>query len=270
MSGGRTRIAVLGAGGRMGRILVGAIAGSPECLLAGAAVRPGSRLTGRDAGENAGVGSLGVALADSADRALEGADVALDFSLPEATAEVLAACRRLRVPLVIGTTGLSREQEAAVEALARDVAVVRAANTSIGVTLLAGLVRRAAAVLGEGYDVEILDLHHRYKRDAPSGTALALGRAVAEGRGTTPASEMGRRPGDGVRTPGAVGFASLRAGDVAGEHTVLFAGEGERLELVHRASDRMAFARGALRAAAWVAGRAPGLYGMEDVLGLRA
>lgn len=261
-------IAVIGATGRMGMAVVGAALDEPDLKVSGGLVSHDSKAVGQDMGELAGRRRIGVVLSSDPESALTNADVAVDFSLPEATDGVLAACVARRLPVVIGTTGLTSGQRSALKYAASQVPVVYSANMSVGLNLLQRLTRTAAGVLGEDFDAEILDVHHRYKRDAPSGSALELGAAVIQGRGSEGGAEIGRRPGDGPREPGAVGYASLRAGDVVGEHTVLLAGPGERIELVHRVTDRAAFALGALRAARWVAGRRPGLYDMDDVLWL--
>lgn len=270
-TGSPVRIAVLGAGGRMGQSLIRAIANDAGFELAGALGSPGSATLGQDAGLLAGLARrLGVLVASDRADVLARAQVALDFTLPEATLANLAACEARGVALLLGTTGLSDPARAALPAAAARIALLVAANTSLGVAVLAGLIERAARALPADYDIDVLDVHHRDKRDAPSGTALGLGAAAAAGRGrevallTADAADGGGAP----RRPGAIGFASLRAGDIVGEHTVYFAGPGERLELTHRATDRMAFARGALKAAAWLRGRAPGRYSMADVLGL--
>lgn len=263
-------IGVTGCGGRMGRMLLAEIHGTSGCRVAGGIEAPGNPLLGRDLGELAGVGPLGLAVGDDAARLFAASDVVVDFTAPAATAAHAAEAARQKKPLVIGTTGLERTQESAIEAAARSVAIVRAANMSLGVTLLLGLVREVAGRLGADYDIEIIEMHHRHKVDAPSGTALALGREAAAGRGVELAqnSVRGRDGITGERRTGDIGFASLRGGDVAGDHTVIFAADGERIELTHRAGSRRVFARGAVRAACWVAGRPPGLYGMKDVLGL--
>ena len=252
----------------MGRLVVRAVAEAPDLALAAATVRPGTLLVGGDAGEVAGVGPLGVTVTDRLADAHGSVDCVVDFTLPQAVPAHLEFCARAGVPLVLGVTGLDPALQADVEALARRVPVVQAANFSVGVTLALDLLRTAAHAFGADADVEIVDTHHRGKRDAPSGTALAMGRAVADGRGTT--LDALRLPDQAPeRVPGALGFSALRAGDVVGEHAVTFFAAGERLELAHRATDRGVFARGALRAARWLLrGPAPGLYDMRDVLGL--
>jgi 4-hydroxy-tetrahydrodipicolinate reductase len=266
---GPVRIALLGATGRMGRSLIRAIHESTEFELVGALGSQDSPALGQDAGEVAGL-TRRFGIAVSADRAtaLQRAEVALDFTLPVATAENLAAAVEARVALLVGITGLSAELERTIEAASQQIALLRAPNTSLGVNLLLRLVEQAAAALPPEYDIEILEAHHRYKVDAPSGTARRLGEAAAAGRGSelrdlSPAE--GTRAGP--RQAGSIGFAVVRGGDIAGEHTVLFAGPGERLELTHRAHDRMTFAYGALRAAAWLRGRPAAAYTMADVLG---
>ncbi len=259
-------IAVIGATGRMGMAVIRAALDEPDLKISGGLVSHESKAAGEDVGEFVGQRTIGVILSADPELALANADVAVDFSLPEATDAVLAACVARRLPVVIGTTGLTAGQRSALEYAATQVAVVYGANMSVGLNLLRRLTRTAARVLGDDFDAEILDIHHRYKRDAPSGSALELGAAVIEGRGSDGAAEIGRRPGDGPREAGAVGYASLRGGDVVGEHTVLLAGPGERIELIHRVTDRAAFALGALRAARWVAGRKPGLYGLDNVI----
>lgn len=262
------RIALLGATGRMGESVLRALAADPAFALVGALGSPGSAALGQDAGAVAGLDRrFGVAVSADRARVLEGAEVALDFTLPEATVANLAACRAARTALLVGTTGLGPEAHALLAA-ATDIALLVAANTSLGVALLSGLVERAARALPPEYDIDVQDVHHRSKRDAPSGTALVLGAAAAAGRGRG-ARELAEDATDGGGRPrreGAIGFQSVRAGDIVGEHTVSFTAAGERLELVHRATDRLTFARGALRACAWLRGRPPGRYSMADVL----
>jgi 4-hydroxy-tetrahydrodipicolinate reductase len=260
------RIAVLGAGGRMGREVLRAIAAAADCRLAGAALRPGDRGAGHDAGEAAGLAPAGIIASDSAAGAIAGADVAIDFSLAPAIPANLAACRDSGCPLVIGVTGLTTPMREAVEAAARVIPIVLAANLSRGATVLRQLAAAAAASLPGDYDVAILDLHHRRKLDAPSGTALALGEAVAAARG----QQSAQRPPGGSGRPEPISFASLRAGDIVGEHAVLFAGPGERIELRHCVTDRATFAAGALAAARWVIAQPPALYGMEEVTAVQS
>ncbi|GGC92882.1 4-hydroxy-tetrahydrodipicolinate reductase [Chelatococcus reniformis] len=265
-----TRLVVVGAAGRMGRMLVATIADTAGVVLAGATERPGSPALGQDAGTLAGLGAAGVAVTDDAAAALAGADAVVDFSSPAASVALAALAAERGVAHVVGTTGLGEADLAALAEAARRIAVVRSGNMSLGVNLLAGLVRQAAAALGDDFDIEILEMHHRHKVDAPSGTALLLGEAAAAGRGVDLAQRSVRvRDGHtGARGAGDIGFAALRGGSVVGDHSVVLAGAGERLELAHRAEDRGIFARGAVRAALWTRGRPPGLYSMADVLGL--
>jgi len=265
-----TRIGVIGCGGRMGRMLIADIVATEGCGLSGGVARPGGASLGQDLGELAGIGRIGLAAAEDVRQLLRDSDVAIEFTAPEATVTHAALAAELGRPIVIGTTGLSGEQETAIRRTAERVPVVWAANTSLGINLLFGLVEQVAARLGPEWDIEILEMHHRGKVDAPSGTALALGRAAASARGVA-FDEVAQRGRDGITGPrpaGAIGFAALRGGDNIGEHHVIFAGIGERLELVHRATNRAIYAKGAVRAARWLVGRPPGLYGMKEVLGL--
>lgn len=263
-------IAVLGVSGRVGRCLVRAIRESPDFTLTGALASPTSAALGRDAGEVGQTGPMAVAVTADRARALAQAAIAIDFTLPEALPDNLQAVERAGIPLVVGITGLDAAQMAALRRFSTRLPVLVAPNMSLAVNLLFALAGRAAASLPSDYDVEILEAHHRGKADAPSGTALRLGEIVAGARGGTLAEHAvhGRIGKTAGRPPGAIGFASLRGGDIAGVHQVLFAGTGETLELVHRTSDRMTFATGALAAARWLLGRPPGLYGMSDVLGI--
>ena len=264
------RLVVTGAAGRMGRMLVRTIQETPGAILAGALEREGSPMLGQDAGLVAQCGAAGVAITADALSALLDADGIVDFSAPAASIEFSALAAQARIAHVIGTTGLSDEDLARIGAAARHAPIVRSGNMSLGVNLLALLTRRVAQALGEEFDIEIVEMHHRMKVDAPSGTALMLGEAAAEGRGVALGdhSARGRDGLTGARRPGDIGFASLRGGGVIGDHAVIFAGAGERLELSHRAEDRAVFARGAVRAALWAHGRKPGLYSMADVLGM--
>ena len=264
------KIAVLGAAGRMGQALIRLLAETPGCTLAGAIEPTGSPAIGRDAGELAGVEALGIAVTDDPLPVFAHADGVLDFTSPAATVEFAALAAQARIVHVIGTTGFSDADEAKLEAAARHATIVKAGNMSMGVNLLAALTAQVARALGPEFDIEILELHHRHKRDAPSGTSLMLGRAAAEAREVSLAERGVRtRDGDtGPRREGDIGFAALRGGDVVGEHRVIFAGPGERIELAHIATDRGIFARGAVKAALWARGRSPGLYAMRDVLGL--
>jgi len=266
----RLSVAVLGAAGRMGRALIRALSDTDGVALAAAIEREGSPEIGLDAGAVAGLPSLGIRVGSDVAQALARCRVAIDFSTPAATVRHAALAAESGIAYVVGTTGLAEADEDALRHAATRVPVVYAANYSVGMTLLADLVERAAASLGEEFDIEIVEMHHRHKVDAPSGSALALGRAAASGRNVTLDSVAlrGRDGVTGARPKGAIGFASLRGGDVPGDHTVIFAGDGERLELTHRAGGREIFARGAVRAALWAAGQEPGLYSMRNVLGL--
>jgi 4-hydroxy-tetrahydrodipicolinate reductase len=264
------RIAVLGAAGRMGQSLARAVAATEGCVLAGGVEAKGSPAIGRDLGEIAGLGPLGIAVTDDPLALFAEIDGVLDFTAPKATVGFAGLAAQARIVHVIGTTGLSAEDMAKIEAAARHAAIVKAGNMSLGVNLLAGLTERVARTLGSEFDIEILELHHRHKRDAPSGTALMLGEAAARGRQVVLKDRaVTAREGDvGPRREGDIGFTVMRGGDVVGEHKVVFAGDGERIELVHVATDRSIFARGAVRAALWAKGQGPGLYSMADVLGL--
>ena len=265
------RLVIAGAGGRMGRTLLHAIGATKGVTLAGAVEAADSAVIGRDAGELAGLGPNGVKVASDVAPLLKAADGVIEFSTPAATLVLAELCASAGIVHVIGTTGHSAEQEAAIVMAAGRVPIVKSGNMSLGVNLLAALVKRVAQTLDDAYDIEILEMHHSKKVDAPSGTALMLGNAAAAGRGIDLAqhSLRGRDGLTGTRTPGAIGFASLRGGTVVGDHTAIFAGPAERIELTHRAEDRMIFARGALHAALWARGKTPGLYSMADVLGLK-
>ncbi|WP_245496686.1 4-hydroxy-tetrahydrodipicolinate reductase [Lichenibacterium ramalinae] len=266
------RLVVTGAGGRMGRMLVAAVQATPGVMLSAALARAGSPALGQDAGMLAGLGPIGVPVTEDPLEAFVAADGVLDFTLPDATVHFAMLAAQARIAHVIGTTGLVAADLARLEAAARHAPLVRSGNMSLGVNLLAALVRRAARTLGTEWDIEIAEMHHRGKVDAPSGTALLLGEAAAEGRGTSlaEAAVRGRDGITGAREAGTIGFAALRGGTVVGEHSVVFAGDGERIELNHRAEDRSLFARGAVKAALWARGRRPGLYSMADVLDLAA
>jgi 4-hydroxy-tetrahydrodipicolinate reductase len=265
------RLVIAGAGGRMGRTLIHAIAATKGATLVGAIEAKGSAVIGRDAGELAGLGANGIKVTTDAAPLLKSADGLIEFTIPAATLALAELCADAGVVHVIGTTGHSAEEEAVIAKAASRAPVVKSGNMSLGVNLLAALVKRVAATLGDDYDVEILEMHHNRKIDAPSGTALMFGRAAAEGRQINLAarSARGRDGMTGARKIGDIGFASLRGGTVVGEHSVIFAGPAERIELTHRAEDRMIFARGALHAALWARGQKPGLYSMADVLGLK-
>jgi 4-hydroxy-tetrahydrodipicolinate reductase len=265
------RLIVAGAGGRMGRTLIHAITAIDGAVVAGAVEARGSAVIGRDAGELAGLGKNGITVAADVEPLLAEADGLLDFTVPAATMAFAELTARKGLVHVIGTTGLGGENERLIAEAAKRAVIVKSGNMSMGVNLLAALVERVAKTLDEEFDVEILEMHHNKKVDAPSGTALMLGRAAAAGRGIDLDQHAVRaRDGHtGARAPGDIGFAALRGGTVVGDHTVIFAGPAERIELTHRAEDRMIFARGAVRAALWARGRPPGLYSMADVLGLR-
>ena len=265
------RLIVAGAGGRMGRTLIHAIAATDGATLAGAVDAPGSAVIGRDAGDLAGLGKNGVEVRADVEPLLAQADGLLDFTAPAATVAFAELVARKGLVHVIGTTGLTGENDKLVAEAAKRAVIVKSGNMSMGVNLLAALVKRVAKTLDDDFDIEILEMHHNKKVDAPSGTALMFGQAAAEGRGVDLAqrSARGRDGHTGARCSGDIGFASLRGGSVVGDHVVIFAGPAERVELVHRAEDRMIFARGALRAALWARGKKPGLYSMADVLGLR-
>ncbi len=264
------KIGVVGVAGRMGRMVVAEIAKTEGAMLSGAGESTGHPTLGQDAGELAGIGKLGVALSDDAAALVAGADVLIDFTSPIASARHAGLAGEHGTAHIIGTTGFEPAHQAAIEAAARKTAIVQAPNMSLGVNLLFALTERVAGALGEDYDIEIFEIHHRHKVDAPSGTALGLGQAAARGRGVDldDIAERGRDGITGARARGAIGFASLRGGDVVGDHTVIFAGDGERIELTHRAGGRHIYASGAVRAALWAHGKPPGLYGMKDVLGL--
>jgi 4-hydroxy-tetrahydrodipicolinate reductase len=261
------RAAIIGVSGRMGQALVCAAAQTAVLSIVAAVASAKSAAIGKDAGELAGVDRLGVLVTSDLAAALSQADVAIDFSSTSATQSNLTACRKARKPLLIGTTGFASELTGAFDAAAKDIPLLVAPNTSIGVTLLIELVRQAAHALPPQFDIEIVEAHHRMKRDSPSGTALALGKAAADGRGQPfgPTEAVVRREG-AARQDGEIGFAVVRGGDIVGEHSVLFAGIGETLSLSHRATDRAIFARGALQAAAWLQSRPAGRYFMRDLV----
>jgi 4-hydroxy-tetrahydrodipicolinate reductase len=262
------KLAIAGAAGRMGRELAKIVHGTQGCTLAGGLEAPGSPLVGADYGELIGVGKLGVAISDDAAKVIGAADGIIDFTVPKAT---LSLIRHTRGKIhVIGTTGIDAAGDAEIAAAAASATIVKTGNFSLGVNLLAALVKKAAATLGTDFDIEVLEMHHRAKIDAPSGTALLLGKAAADGRAISLKEHSVRvRDGHtGARNAGDIGFATLRGGTVVGDHTVIFAGNGERLELRHVAESRELFARGAVKAAIWAKGKGPGLYSMMDVLGL--
>ncbi len=263
-------VAVTGCSGRMGRMLIRAIDEREDMRLIGATERPGHDWIGRDLGEVLGGAPRDLIVSDDPLPVFARAHAVLDFTTPAATVEHAALAAQARLVHVVGTTGLEGDDLARLSAAARHAVIVRAGNMSLGVNLLLGLTRQVARALGPEFDVEIIEMHHRMKVDAPSGTALMLGEAAAEGRGVALAdvADRGRDGQTGARAPGAIGFAALRGGDVVGEHDVVFAGAGERIVLRHVATDRMIFARGAVRAALWGQGKKPGEYTMADVLGL--
>jgi 4-hydroxy-tetrahydrodipicolinate reductase len=265
------RVAVVGAAGRMGKTLIEAVSATDGMVLAAATELPDSALVGVDAGELAGVGKLGVLISHSLTKVIDAFDVLIDFTGPSATMVHLDVCRQHGKAMVIGTTGLAEDQKARIQAAADDIPIVFAPNMSVGVNLCFRLLELAAQVMGEESDIEIVEAHHRHKADAPSGTALRMGEVVAAalGRDLAEVAVYGREGQTGPRDPSTIGFETIRAGDVVGEHTVWFAAEGERVEITHKASSRMTFAKGATRAAAWLAGKPPGLFDMQDVLGLR-
>ena len=264
------KVAVLGAAGRMGRAVLGCVVEDANLGVAGAITEPGDPLLGRDVGELIGGPALGVPLTDDPLQGVHGAQVAIDFTLPSATESNLRACVEAGTAAVIGTTGLEARQLKAVEKAAQEIPVVYARNMSVGVNVFMELVARAAKALGEGYDVEIVEAHHRHKVDAPSGTALALGEriAAAKGKALKDLAVFAREGVTGPRVPGTIGFSVIRGGNIVGEHTVRFIGAEEQVEFAHIAQDRKTFARGAVRAAVWAAGQPPGCYSMADVLAL--
>ena len=263
-------VVVMGPAGRMGRMLCDAVRSSDRLRLAGAVERPGHDWVGQDIGTARGEAAWGVSVSDDLKSALATAKVVMDFTSPAATVAIAAAAAETGAVHVIGTTGMTPEDIAAVDASSDRAVIVRAGNMSLGVNLLLGLTRKVAGALGEDFDIEITEAHHHHKVDAPSGTALMLGEAAAEGRGVALEDVRdSRRDGiTGARRTGAIGFHAIRGGDIVGEHEVLFAGNGERIKISHIATDRKLFASGAVKAAIWGLGQAPGHYSMADVLGL--
>jgi len=266
-----TRIAITGAAGRMGRALVEAVRGTPGLELTVAVERPASSLLGGDAGELAGLGRIGVPLTADLAAVADAFDTLIDFTAPAATLANLALCRRAGKRLVVGTTGIDPAGRQAIAVAGAEIGIVFAPNMSVGVNLCFRLLDLAARVMGADADIEIVEAHHRHKVDAPSGTALRMGEVVAQalGRDLAQVAVYGRQGNTGARPRETIGFETIRAGDVVGEHTVWFATEGERVEITHKASSRMTFAKGAARAAQWLASQPAGLYDMQDVLGLR-
>ncbi|WP_152205281.1 4-hydroxy-tetrahydrodipicolinate reductase [Marinobacter changyiensis] len=265
------RVAITGAAGRMGKVLIEAVQDADGVTLGAAIVNPDSSLIGADAGEIAGVGKLGVLMVGSLDEAVANFDVLIDFTFPDLTLENLAYCKEHGKQMVIGTTGLTESEKLQLGAASESVPVVFAPNMSVGVNVALNLLKTAAEALGDDYDVEIIETHHRHKKDAPSGTAVRMGEVVAGalGRDLKECAVYGREGFTGERSRTEIGFETVRAGDVVGDHTVLFAGIGERLEITHKASSRMTFAKGAVRAAQWLADKPAGLYDMQDVLSLK-
>lgn len=264
------KVVIAGATGRMGHALIDGVLNDADFVLHGALDREGSPQLGRDAGEQFGKLTQ-IKLSSDVGATLRGADVLIDFTRPEASMQYLAACREHNVKHVIGTTGFSEDEKKVIEAAAQEIAIVFAPNMSVGVTLLINLVEQAARVLNDGYDIEVVEMHHRHKVDAPSGTALRLGEAAAHGLGQQlkDCAIYAREGVTGEREAGKIGFATLRGGDVVGDHTVVLAGIGERVELTHKASSRATFAQGALRASKFLAGHGKGLFDMRDVLSLK-
>jgi len=264
------KLAIAGAAGRMGRELARIVHGTEGCTLAGGLEAKGSPAVGADYGELIGVGKLGIAISDSPAQVIAAADGIVDFTVPAATLSLLSHTAGQKKIHVIGTTGIDAAGDAAIREAAASTCIIKTGNFSLGVNLLSALVKRAAAALGTEFDIEVLEMHHRNKIDAPSGTALLLGKAAADGREINLKDRSVRvRDGHtGARNTGDIGFATLRGGSVVGDHTVIFAGNGERLELRHVAESRELFARGAVKAALWAKGQKPGLYSMMDVLGL--
>jgi len=267
------RVAVTGAAGRMGRTLIEAVNQTEGMQLTAAIVEPGSSLAGADAGELAGQGKLGIVLNSSLESVLDQFDLLIDFTAPEVTIANLQLCASAGKKIVVGTTGLSDQQKAELELAGKKIAIMFAPNMSVGVNLCFKLLEIAAKALGDdgGYDIEVIEAHHRHKVDAPSGTALRMGEVVADalGRDLKECAVYGRQGQTGARPAKEIGFETIRAGDVVGDHTVLFATEGERIEITHKASSRMTFAKGAVRAAGWLKDRESGLFDMQDVLDLR-
>lgn len=265
------RVAITGAAGRMGRALIESLGQTEGMKLTAAFEREGIALIGADAGEVAGVGALGVAIASNLGASLTSFDTLVDFSIPVATLAAVEQARRGGRRMVIGTTGIDADGRRAIEAAARDIAIVMAPNYAIGVNLCFKLIELAAQVLGDEVDVEVIEAHHRGKIDAPSGTAVRMGEILAAtlGRNLATDAVYGRQGVTGPRERKTIGFETIRAGDIVGDHTVMFAGTGERIEITHRASSRANFANGAMRAVQWLAGKPAGLYDMQDVLGLR-
>ncbi|WP_339769101.1 4-hydroxy-tetrahydrodipicolinate reductase [uncultured Paraglaciecola sp.] len=264
------KIAIFGANGRMGRVLIDALDQAQNATLSAAYVRASSSMMGVDVGELAGIGQRGMAVTDAYKADLSCLDVIIDFTLPDALEANLALCIEHKKPVVIGTTGLNQTQKEALHQASQYIPIVFAANYSVGVNLLLNLARQTARVMGDTADIEIIEGHHRFKKDAPSGTAVAIGEVIADelGRDLASCAVYGREGDTGERDQKTIGFATIRAGDIVGEHTALFADIGERIELTHKASSRLTFANGAVKAAIWLKNKPVGLYDMQDVLGL--
>jgi 4-hydroxy-tetrahydrodipicolinate reductase len=264
------KLAIAGAGGRMGRELARIVHATPGCVLAGGLEAPGSPYVGHDYGTLFGVSNLGIKISDNPEAVLPHVDGIIDFTVPAATLSLVKHTSAFNKVHVIGTTGIDSAGEATIKWAAEHAIIVKSGNMSLGVNLLAGLVKKVAATLGEDFDIEVLEMHHKHKIDAPSGTALMLGKAAADGRGVDlkEKSVRSRDGHTGARKAGDIGFATLRGGSVVGDHTVMFASDSERIEITHKAQSREMFAIGAVKAALWSHGRAPGLYDMNDVLGL--
>lgn len=266
-----TRIAIAGAGGRMGRALLQAVSLSPETALGAAIVQPDSTLVGTDAGETGGIGRLGLKITDTLEACLTRFDVLIDFTTPEATLQHSDLCARHGKGIVIGTTGFTTDQKNLLNAHGNTIPLCISANFSTGVNLCLKLLETAARVIGENSDIEIVEAHHRHKVDSPSGTALRMGEVVADTlrRDLNQVAVYGREGQIGTRDANTIGFATVRGGDVVGDHTVMFLADGERVEITHKASSRLAFANGAVRAAQWLHQQKPGIYDMQDVLDLK-
>ena len=264
------KIGIVGCAGRMGRMLSAAVLETAGIDLAGGTEQPGNTAVGEDLGTLAGVQPIGIAVGDDPNALFAGVDAVIDFTIPAATVAHARMAAAEKTALVVGTTGLSDQDMAILAEAGTETAIVQAGNMSLGVNLLMGLAEQVARSLGAAYDIEVVEMHHKHKIDAPSGTALMLGKAAAAGRGIDHDRDavMSREGETGARPDGAIGYATLRGGDVIGEHSLIFAGPGERIELAHKATDRGLFAKGAVHATLWAAGRAPGLYTMRDVLGL--
>ena len=264
------RIAIVGASGRMGLCLIKSVLLTKNASLTAVVSRPDSIAIGKDAGELAGIGAAGIQVVTDLAAVMDEFDVLIDFTRPDASLVFIEQCRRAGKKVVIGTTGYNDDQKAQINKAAEDIAIVLAPNFSVGVNLSLKLLEMAAKVMGDTTDIEIIEAHHRHKVDAPSGTALRMGEVIANtlGRDLKECAIYGREGNTGERDAKTIGFSTIRAGDIVGEHTVMFADDGERLEITHRASSRMTFANGAVRAAVWLADKDRGLYDMQDVLGL--